>query len=196
MPSAKTICTLVGATLGLRVFQHLWLFLRLSALHEKCPYSGFFWSAFSRIRTRKTPNTDTFHAVENFLIYLTKYFWLILHLPNSNFQWFLGKSNVNKIVSLVPLLEVIGVNTRQNFSFRKTGADTRGVLLKKVFSKILQNLQGNTCDRDSFLKKLQAEACNFIKKETLAQMFSYQFCEIFKNTSAWLLLKRHVKNSF
>ena len=26
------------------------------------------------------------------------------------------------------------------------------------------------------------EACNFIKKETLAQVFSCQFCEIFKNT--------------
>ena len=26
------------------------------------------------------------------------------------------------------------------------------------------------------------EACNFIKKETLARMFSCGFCEIFKNT--------------
>ena len=26
------------------------------------------------------------------------------------------------------------------------------------------------------------EACNFIKKETLTQVFSCQFCEIFKNT--------------
>ena len=29
---------------------------------------------------------------------------------------------------------------------------------------------------------LQAEACDFIKKETLAQMFSCEFCEISKNT--------------
>ena len=28
----------------------------------------------------------------------------------------------------------------------------------------------------------QPEACNFIKKETLAQVFSCEFCEIFKNT--------------
>ena len=27
-----------------------------------------------------------------------------------------------------------------------------------------------------------AEACNFIKRETLAQMFSCEFCEIFKDT--------------
>ena len=57
-------------------------------LREKCPYSEFFWSAFSRIRTengdilrmspfsvriwemrtKKTPNTDTFHAVESGLV--------------------------------------------------------------------------------------------------------------------------------
>ena len=39
-------------------------------LREKCPYSELFWSAFSRIRTefgkirtRITPNTDTFYSV-------------------------------------------------------------------------------------------------------------------------------------
>ena len=26
------------------------------------------------------------------------------------------------------------------------------------------------------------EDCNFIKKETLAQVFSFEFCEIYKNT--------------
>ena len=29
---------------------------------------------------------------------------------------------------------------------------------------------------------LQPEACNFIKKESLAQVFSCEFCETFKNT--------------
>ena len=50
------------------------------SLHENCPYSEFFWSVFfhiwtedgkiwsiqskcGKMRTRKTPNTDTFHAV-------------------------------------------------------------------------------------------------------------------------------------
>ena len=32
-----------------------------------------------------------------------------------------------------------------------------------------------------FINKV-AEACNFIKKETLAQVFCSEFCEIFKNT--------------
>ena len=45
-----------------------------------------------------------------------------------------------------------------------------------------QNSQENTCASDYFLIKLQAEPCNFIKKETLTQVFSCEFCEISKNT--------------
>ena len=37
--------------------------LQTLTLREKCPYSELFWSAFSRIRTRTTSNTDTFYAV-------------------------------------------------------------------------------------------------------------------------------------
>ena len=37
----------------------------------------------------------------------------------------------------------------------------------------------------SFLIKLQAEVCNFIKKETLAQVFSCEFCGIYKNTFSY-----------
>ena len=33
-----------------------------------------------------------------------------------------------------------------------------------------------------FLIKLQTEDCNFIKKEILAQVFSFEFCKIFKYT--------------
>ena len=47
---------------------------------------------------------------------------------------------------------------------------------------ILENLQENNCARFSFLIKLQAKVCNFIKKETLARVFSCDFCEISKNT--------------
>ena len=52
----------------------------------------------------------------------------------------------------------------------------------EVKLKILQNSQENNCARVSFLIKLQAEACNFSKKETLTQVFSCQFWEIFKKT--------------
>ena len=60
-------------------------------------------------------------------------------------------------------------------------AAIRGVLKRKFFLEISQNSQGNTCARVSSLIKLQGSACNFIKKETLAQVFSCEFCEIYKN---------------
>ena len=50
----------------------------LTTLREKCPYSEFFWSIFShirteygKIRTRKTPNTDTFQAGQ-YTVFLCK----------------------------------------------------------------------------------------------------------------------------
>ena len=51
-------------------------------------------------------------------------------------------------------------------------AATGGVL--KTFCKIHRK----TPVLVSFLIKLQAEACNFIKEETLGQVFFCQFCEI------------------
>ena len=48
--------------------------------------------------------------------------------------------------------------------------------------KISQNSQESTCAKVSFLIKLQG---NFIKKETLAQVFSSEFYEISKNTFSY-----------
>ena len=70
------------------------------------------------------------------------------------------------------------------------------VFCKKVISEISQNSQQNTCDRVSFLVKLEACArVSFLKlqasglqpyeKETLAQVFSCEFCEISKNTFSY-----------
>ena len=61
-------------------------------------------------------------------------------------------------------------------------AVARRCFVKKVFLEISRNSQENTCTRVSFLIKSQAEACNFIKKQTLAQVFSCEFCEISNNT--------------
>ena len=52
---------------------------------------------------------------------------------------------------------------------------------KKLFLKNLQNSQKNPSARAFFLVKLQAETCNFIKKETLTQVFPCEFCVTFKN---------------
>ena len=52
-----------------------------------------------------------------------------------------------------------------------TEAVVRRCSVKNVFLEISQKSQENT----------RARVYNFIKKETLAQMFSYKFCEISKN---------------
>ena len=61
-------------------------------------------------------------------------------------------------------------------------AVTQRCSVKKVFLEISQNSQENTCARVSLLINLQAEVCNFIKKDTLALVFSSEFCKISKNT--------------
>ena len=72
-------------------------------------------------------------------------------------------------------------------------AATGGVLEEQIFLEILQYSRENTCGRVYFLIKLQSSACNFIKKETLVQVFSCEFCEISQNNFftehlQWLLL--------
>ena len=52
-----------------------------------------------------------------------------------------------------------------------------GVLQEKVFSEISQNSQKNTCARVKFGGLTLA---TLLKKETLAQVFSCEFCKISK----------------
>ena len=58
-------------------------------------------------------------------------------------------------------------------------AATRGFLLKKVLLKISQNSQENTCVGVFYNKVLDLRPA--AQKETLAQVFSCEFYEIFKN---------------
>ena len=59
-------------------------------------------------------------------------------------------------------------------------AVTRRCFVKKAIFEISQNSQENTCARASFSIKLPASGfikkSNFIKKESLAQAFSSEFC--------------------
>ena len=55
-------------------------------------------------------------------------------------------------------------------SYFMTEVVVRRCSVKKVLLEISENSQGNTCVRVSLLIKLQAEACNFIKKATMAQI--------------------------
>ena len=52
------------------------------------------------------------------------------------------------------------------------------VFILSVLLKISQNSQKNTCAWVSFLIKFQADTFNFIKKETLAQVFHCEFYQM------------------
>ena len=55
--------------------------------------------------------------------------------------------------------------------------------MKKRVLDICQNSQEKICTRVIFLNKVAGlQACNFIKKETHAQVLSCELCEISKNT--------------
>ena len=54
--------------------------------------------------------------------------------------------------------------------------------LRKGFLRNFTKFAGKHLCQSLFLIKLQASVCNFVKKETLAQVLSYEFCEISKNT--------------
>ena len=67
--------------------------------------------------------------------------------------------------------------------------DTSGSSRSEVFCKkgVLRNFTkftGKHLCQSLFFNKVAGpgQACNFIKKETLAQVFSCEFCEISKNT--------------
>ena len=54
------------------------------------------------------------------------------------------------------------------------------MFFKKDFRKTFAKFQENTCAGVSFLIKLQASVFDFIEKETLAQLFSCEFLQDFK----------------
>ena len=60
-----------------------------------------------------------------------------------------------------------------------------------MFFEISQTSQENTCVRASFLIKLQVSACNVTKNETLAKVFSCEFCKLYKNT----FFTKHVRTT-
>ena len=65
--------------------------------------------------------------------------------------------------------------------FEKTRSSHRRCSVRKGVLRNFAKFTGN-CARVSFFNRVEAEACNFIKQETLAQVFSCEFCEISNNT--------------
>ena len=110
-----------------------------------------------------------------------------MHLESENdnrikrFQNNKTKVNPHKIKAIITNKKRNAILTKYwELVIKLSQAVARGCSVKKVFLDISQNSQENTCARVSFLIKLQVEACNFIKKETLAQVFFCEFYEISK----------------
>ena len=77
------------------------------------------------------------------------------------------------------LLKVTEIH--QELKYRSSRPD---VFCKKVVLRNFAKFTGKHVYQSLFLIKLP-EACNFIKKETMAQMFSCEFCEISRNTFSY-----------
>ena len=62
---------------------------------------------------------------------------------------------------------------------KKFRSSHRRCSIKKVILEIPQNSQEQNCARASFLIKLQASACNFIKKSQWHRCFPVNFAKFF-----------------
>ena len=96
-----------------------------------------------------------------------------------NFAKFTGKDLCqslffNKVAGLIPKVSLHWTRHRNSHQ----GCSVR----KGVFRNFETFTGKHSCARVSFLIKLQPSASNFIKKDTLAQVFSSEFCEVSKNT--------------
>ena len=56
-----------------------------------------------------------------------------------------------------------------------------GLFFKKGVLKNFAKLAGKYLSQNLFFNKVSGQACIFTKKETLAKVFSCEFCEIFRN---------------
>ena len=107
----------------------------------------------------------------------------------SDQHWSVIAGIINLFMINVPILYLLKTPEKFCFSavFRKykmgalTGVGVNRSSRPEVSLEISQNSQENICARLSFLIKLQVSAFNFIRKETLAQVFFSEFCNISKN---------------
>ena len=96
---------------------------------------------------------------------------------------YINSSTTNKIfkLSLTVVHIVIRNGSNNGVMHRSFKYCIQNVFWKKrSFSATLQNSQENTCARASFLTKLEASVS--AKRETVAQVFPCEFCEVSKNT--------------
>ena len=109
--------------------------------------------------TRKNKNCKDFfadHKASIFTPKFGKFLWTIWKIKSLASSW-----NLCPLNHLTQLTMTEGTKMNQRSSHRRCS-------VKKALLEIWQNSLQNTCARVSFLK-------NFVKKETLAQVFSCEF---------------------
>ena len=96
-----------------------------------------------------------------------------------NWSHFLRKEKEGTQPSTVPPVCYIAVDGSKEKDSVKGKSSHPDVFCKKVSLKIFQYTKGNTCVGVSSKYNYRSSACNFIKKETVVQMFSCEFCLTF-----------------
>ena len=71
----------------------------------------------------------------------------------------------------------------EKYNFHKKQKQPPELFCQKVVIRNFIKFTGKHLGQSLFFKQsCRPQACNFIKKETLAKVFSCEFCEIFNNT--------------
>ena len=65
------------------------------------------------------------------------------------------------------------------------GSSRQELFCKKGVLRNFAKFTGKHLCQNLFFSKVADQACNFIKKEILAQVFSFEFCKISKNTYSY-----------
>ena len=89
------------------------------------------------------------------------------------------------LVSVTRVFKIVGSKEVGRITCLPCRTSQQKYYLKKGALKNFVKFAGKHLCQALFLNKvagLRLDASNFIKKETLAQVFSCEFCEIFKNT--------------
>ena len=76
-------------------------------------------------------------------------------------------------------------NTDQNNPNTDTFNALSDITLADLIMNSSQEAVPETCSVKKVFLKILRESCNFIRKETLAQVFSCEFCKISKNTFSY-----------
>ena len=91
-------------------------------------------------------------------------------------------SVIDMILCLCQFIGNVQVRANTFTGFRFIRSSRQRCSMKKGVLRNFTIFAGRHLCQSFVLIKLQVDACNFIKKEALTQVFPYEFCEISENT--------------